>query len=100
MENIETQFAHAMIGVYETAKKHNYNATYFKRMIDQYGGLQAAKRLLATSDIQTGLMELWSRKLLDTSMEAIVLQERFQSLFTEAEIAEARRRLTELDYFK
>jgi len=32
-------------------------------------------------------------------MEALVIQERFRPLFTEEEIAEARRRLDELGYF-
>ncbi len=40
------QFHHAMIGVYENAREHDYFATIFKRMIDQYGGLVAAKRSL------------------------------------------------------
>jgi hypothetical protein len=33
-------------------------------------------------------------------MEAVVLREKFRSLFTEAEIAEAHRRPEELGYFK
>ncbi|MGB8212009.1 MAG: hypothetical protein WCE68_00490 [Anaerolineales bacterium] len=43
-------------------------------------------------------MKLWELNLLDRSMEALVIQERFRALFTEAEIAEARRRLEELGY--
>jgi len=45
-------------------------------------------------------MRLWELGALDKSMEALVIQERFQSLFTQDEIAEAHRRLDELDYFK
>ncbi len=100
IENLEKQFHHAMISVYENAKDHDYFATYFKRMIDQYGGLGAAKRLLAKPDIQEGLMKLWELDCLDQSMEALVVQKRFRELFTETEIAEARRRLDELGYFK
>jgi len=33
------------------------------------------------------------------SMEALVIQERFKSLFRSDQIAEARRRLEELGYF-
>jgi len=33
-------------------------------------------------------------------MEAVVLQDKFRSLFTEEELAEAHRRLEELGYFK
>ena len=100
MSTLAEQFHHAMIGVYENAKQYHYYATYFKQMIDQYGGLDAAKRLLATPEIQAGLMKLWELKILSKSMEALVLQERFRPLFTEAEIIEAQRRLEELGYFK
>ena len=100
MATFEDEFHRAMIGVYETAKDHEYFATYFKRMVDSYGGVEAAKRLLAARDIQAGLRRLWQLKLLDHSMEALVIQERFQPLFTDEEISEARRRLEELGYFK
>ncbi len=44
-------------------------------------------------------MELWELPALRNSMEVLMVQERFQELFTEQEIAEARRRLNELEYF-
>ena len=90
---LQDEFHRAMIGVYETAKDHEYFATYFKRMVDSCGGVEAAKRLLAAREIQAGLMKLWALNLLDHSMEALVIQERFRSLFTDEEVAEARRRL-------
>lgn len=68
-------------------------------MIDEHGARDAAKRLLATKEIQTGLMRLWEMKALSKSMEALVIQERFHLLFIEEEIAEAHRRLDELGYF-
>jgi hypothetical protein len=100
MTNLDEQFHHAMIGIYENAKQHDYFATYFKRMLDEYGGVQTAKRLLAKQEIQDGLMKLWEIKLLDQSMEALVIQEKYNPLFTPEEISEARRRLEELGYFK
>jgi len=100
MSELENQFHHAMIGVYENAREHEYYATYFKEMVDRYGGLGAAKRLLAKPEIQDGLMKLWELHQLDQSIEALVIQERFRPLFTEAEIAEAHRRLEELGYFQ
>jgi hypothetical protein len=38
--------------------------------------------------------------LLDSSMEAYAIKERYQSLFTKEEVAEARRRLEDLGYFQ
>jgi hypothetical protein len=93
MNKLEEEFHHAVMSGNENAKKLGYNATYFQRMIDQYGSLETAQRLLAKQDIQEGLMRLWELGCLDESIEALVIQDRFRSLFTEAEIAEARRRL-------
>ena len=100
MRELENTFHRAMIGVYENAREHDYFAIYFKRMIDEFGGVSAAKRLLAKPEIQKGLTKLWELDLLDQSMEALVIQERFQPLFSETEIAEARRRLLGLGYFE
>jgi hypothetical protein len=100
MTDLEKQFHSAMISVYENAKDHDYFATYFKRMLDDYEGVETAKRLLAKQEIQAGLMKLWEMKLLSQSMEALVIQERFKPLFSDAEISEAYRGLEELGYFK
>lgn len=97
--NLEEQFHHAMIGVADFANQHKFGFR-FRQIIDEYGAVEAAKRLLTTREIQTGLMRLWELKSLSKSMEALVIQERFQPLFTPEEIAEARRRLDELGYFE
>ena len=99
MQSLEEQFHHAMIGVADFANAHGFGIR-FKQMIKRHGAREAAKRLLATQEIQTGLMRLWEMKSLSKSMEALVIQERFRPLFTEEEIAEARRRLDALGYFK
>ena len=99
MTVLADEFHRTMIGVYETAKDYEYYATYFKQMLDEHGGVETAKRLLAKAEIQQGLMRLWEMKLLDHSMEALVIQERFRPLFTDAEVQEARRRLEALGYF-
>jgi ethanolamine utilization protein EutA (predicted chaperonin) len=100
MPSLEEQFQQAMIRVYENAKKHEYFADDFKRMIDEYGGVGTAKRLLAKQEIQEDLMRLYEMDLLGQSMEVLVIQKRFKPLFTADEIAEAHRRLEQLGYFK
>ena len=57
-----------------------------------------ARRLLAESEAQTSLFTLWELDLLDESMEAWVIKPKFQTLFNTEELAEARRRLAELNY--
>lgn len=97
---LESDFDREMRRIYEIARQHDYVAHYFLQMLDEHGGVETAKRLLRADQPQTGLYKLWELKLLDSSTEALVLKEHYRLLFTDAEIAEARRRLTELGYFK
>lgn len=87
-------------GTIEVAKARGRVPTYFMQMLAKYGGVKTARRSLAVSEPQTGLFELYHLDLLRYSMEAVVIQAKFAGLFTEDEIAEARRRLEELGYFE
>lgn len=93
------EFHNEMLRVADEAKKQKYYPTYFLQLVHRVGGVKAAQQLLAKREIQLGLMKLYELGLLHTSVEAYVIQDRFQSLFTETEQAEAKRRLTELNYF-
>lgn len=94
-KEIADAFNRAMNELSEKSIKDGYFPHYFMQMVGQYGGVETAKRLLAKNDTQSGLTRLWELNLLDQSMEAHVLQPRFQCLFTEEELAEARKRLTD-----
>ena len=98
--SLEDELTEELRGTYEAARKRGYVATYFLQMLQEHGGVETAKRLLAKSESQAGLFELWQLNLLHESMEAAVMQDKFQPLFTEVELAEAHRRLEELGYFK
>ncbi|MDP1652390.1 MAG: hypothetical protein Q8L56_06680 [Rhodocyclaceae bacterium] len=92
-------FHQKMVEVYERAKTEcHYNAVRFHQMVQEYGGLAAAKKLLASSHYPEGLTRLWELKRLDISMEATVLQEPWCGLFTSDELAVAKKRLEELGY--
>lgn len=96
---LEREFDQHLHQIGEATKKHNYTPTYFLRMLEEHGGLETAKRLLKKSDAQQGLFTLWELGLLKESVEAAVISDKFQPLFTKEEISEARRRLEELGYF-
>ena len=67
-------------------------------MLEEHGGKETAKRLLAKQEIQQGLMKLAEMGLLAESMEAVVLKEKYKPLFVGEEIdylSEARRRMDE-----
>lgn len=98
--DLESEFTQALEGTIEVAKAHGYIPTYFMQMLGEHGGVKTAQLLLAKSGSQTGLSKLWELHLLRESMEAVVLQDKFRSLFTEVELTEAHRRLEALGYFK
>lgn len=100
MTPTEKAFEEAMLDIYEQAKEYHYYPNYFLRMVKQYGAVDAAKRLLASENPTYGLTKLWELKRLDLSMEALVIQPRFQPLFTPDEVAKAEQTLRRLDYFK
>jgi hypothetical protein len=87
--SLEAELTEALRGTYEAARKRGYVATYFLQMLEEHGGVDTAKKLLAKSEPQTGLFELWKLNLLHESMEAVVLQTKFKDLFTPDELAEA-----------
>ena len=97
-DRLADEFHQAMLDIYDKAKEHDYHATYFLRMIQQHGGVNAAKRLLQASSAQYGLSRLWELGLLHISVEALVVQKRWAPLFTDAEQRKARERLLEYGY--
>ena len=92
----EFQFHEQMLNVYQNAlTKAHYKATIFLRMVTEHGGVEAARRLLATPYLPDGFAELWQRGFLDLTMEALVVQQPWCTLFTEQELATARKRLAD-----
>jgi hypothetical protein len=99
MEEIERRFHEQMVNIYERAKAEcNYNATRFLQMVTELGGLGAAKALLHAPGLSDGFTALWECGCLGLTMEALVLRLPWSDLFTEEELAVARKRLTDLGY--
>jgi hypothetical protein len=74
-------------------KEAGYNATYYLDMLHRYGGLETARRLLASGTDSDGFVALWERGRLDLTVENVVLRPEFESLFTEEERETGRARL-------
>lgn len=99
MSRVETKFHTAMLEIYEQAKRAcDYRATRFLRMVRERGGLETARILLATSRPSDGYTTLWECGRLDLTVEALVLEPEFASLFTEEEKQKARKRLKDYGY--
>ena len=96
---LETDFDEAMMGVYQRALNEcDYNAKRFLHMPHEHRGLGTARILLHASGVSEGYIALWERKRLDLTVEAVILNGKWETLFTEEERAIARRRLAEYGY--
>jgi hypothetical protein len=86
-----------MRSIYDRAKSEcGYNATRFKKMLEEKGGLETAKVLLKSPTVSDGFVELYVRKRLDLTVEAQILDNpQFWSVVTDKELDTARRWLKE-----
>ncbi|MDE2990210.1 MAG: hypothetical protein OXU21_03965 [Chloroflexota bacterium] len=96
--SLEGEFHGAMLKIYDDAADLGYRPVRFRQMVLKYGGVPAAKRLLGGPMAQSGLTTLWELDRLDISMEALVVQERWKPLFSDAERRAARDRLSAHGY--
>lgn len=71
----------------------SYNPAYCSQMVAEQGGVGAARTLLHGPPASDGFTRLWEEGRLDLSLEFSVLRPKRHSIFSEAERAEARRRL-------
>ena len=96
---LEEEFDLAMENIYYRAKDEvGYSATRFFQMLIDYRGIETARRLVNANTPSDGYTELWMRKRLDLTVEALVIQENWQTLFEPEEIERARNRLREYEY--
>ncbi len=89
-----------MIDMYGRAKKEaGYNALRFIQMIGEHGGVQTAKILINAPHPSDGYTELWRRRRIDLTVEALVVgNSKWHPLFNPAEIEKARTRLMEYKF--
>jgi len=88
-----------MIDVYQNLLRDcTQKAAYFLEMVGRQGGVETAKKLLQSNDIEHGSIALWKCGRLDLMFEYLVLQPKYADLFTDAEKEMARNRLKEYGY--
>nr|WP_242623218.1 hypothetical protein [Pseudonocardia sediminis] len=87
-------FDRVMFGVIETCRTElGYNPQYLREMVLQHGAVGATRRLLASPTVSDGFVRLWDAGRLDLTVEALVVDPRFVSLFGDRERAVAQDRL-------
>lgn len=99
MNVAETMFEKEMIDAYKTIKKeYGYNASRFIQMVANKGAVAAAKQLISKPGGSDGFTVLWEHGCLKLSVEAHVLEPKFQELFTDEERKICEERLKQYDY--
>ena len=95
---LEDEFHRALENhVYADIKSRNF-PMFLLQAMRRHGGVFAAKQLLGISPVRSGLTELCEQGRLHMSVEALMLRERWRSLFSAEELKRARRRLNDLGY--
>lgn len=98
-KKLEEEFDNGMREIYERAKAEcSYVATRYLQMVNEYGGLETARKLLSSDKMHDGFVKLWECGRLDLTVEALVTKEKYRNLFTDAEIRIAWKRLRDLGY--
>lgn len=99
MNDLKREFEYEMRQIYEKAKNEcKYRPTRYLQMLDKYGGLKTAKKLLVTDKIHEGLVKLYLFGRLDLTVEKLVLNKKYRILFSEENLKRAKRKLNSLNY--
>lgn len=90
----------AMMNIYHRLKNEaGYDATYYRNLLNDKGGLDTARTLFATSEPTEGLRSIAALERLDLTVEALVLSTpHFRALFDPAELQKASDRLKQFNY--
>lgn len=98
--HLEKEFAEDMRDIYDLAKKHcnGYRATRFLQTINRHGALKAAELLAGSDGISDGLTRLFMEGHLELSLEALILKEKYHSLFSEELRGKCRLKLDQFHF--
>jgi hypothetical protein len=97
---LEDEFNTRMQEIYRSGKREGrYSAPLFAELLQEVGGLEAARRFIHSPAVAPGFTALWERKRLDLTVEAVILEEaKWHPLFTAEEIETCRKRLADYGY--
>ena len=93
---LESAFAARIRETLQESKDLHYYPTRFEQMLADMGAVRLAKKLVISGDLQDGLKKLAKLGRKDLALEAVILEPRFATLFTDAEKEAAKWRLSQL----
>ncbi len=98
---LEQDLHDTLVSGYKQALKEcpGFKSPIFIQMLNDHGAVATCKKLINSKDLSSGYSDLWTRKRLDLTVEAFIVDnERFWALFTREEIDRARTRLTDCGF--
>lgn len=78
--------------------QYGYRPSYFLQMLGNYGPMDTAIKLVTAPKFHEGFTRLWELRRLDLTVEAIILRNPFNQLFTKEVLEKAIKRLKQLGY--
>lgn len=96
MSTLSDQFAARIKDALAQCYALGYTPHRFEQMLKEHGGVGLARKLVISGELQGGLNSLKKLGRLDLSVERIMLDPAFVSLFTKAERDAAAWRLQQL----
>jgi len=98
-DNVEDQFHRAMIAVCQNALRDcTQRSAYFLEMVGSQGGVETARKLLQSDDVEHGPAARWEGGRLDLMFEYLILRPKYAELFSDQEKNTARQRLQKYGY--
>ncbi len=76
--------------------QYGYRPSYFLQMLGNYGPVDTAIKLVTAPKFHEGFTRLWKLRRLDLTVEAIILRNPFNQLFTKEVLEKAIKRLKQL----
>lgn len=99
MRQIELDLFNDMVNLYrEVDKQCNYKQMGFLQTLQVNGAIETVKELINRSDITDWFKRLLECNRLDLSVEALVVKDKYDELFTVAEKKICLKRLKEYGY--
>jgi hypothetical protein len=77
---------------------YKYRPSYFLQMLDNYGAVGTSIKLVTAPEFHEGFTKLWELGRLDLTVEAIILQNPYNKLFSKEVLEKAFKRLKALGY--
>lgn len=94
VDDLVMEFHNAMIEICERSRREaRYNPTQFRAMVAEFGGVEAAHRVLQKPTVSDGFSVLWERGRLDLTIESRVADPRFARVLPESDVDTAVARL-------